>query len=139
MAVKAAVLGYKELIGEGEPPAPAATTTAEGEEAAEATETPAPTPDIKLYTLQKPQGEIPSWEVDSLLRQDLEALLASSSDSDDDDDSLLYRLEEYIPDGLYDYYDSARDWIVETLKTIGVIKKSAAAHDGPREFVRLFR
>jgi protein kinase C substrate 80K-H len=137
MAVKAAVMGYRELVGKMEEPAdmPVAETTPEGGAEGEAQVQEKKEPEVKLYTLQKPDGEIPSWEVDNIIRQDLESLLVSSSDSDDDDEEgLLYRLEEYIPDALFDYYDGAREWLVAALQGAGILKKRKdVVNDGPRE------
>lgn len=91
MSLKAAVMGYRELVGKVETP-PAAEKpegeAAEGE-ATEVTKEPeTKESEIKLYTLQKPEGEIPRWEVDQLTRQDLEALLADDGDDDNDNEGL---------------------------------------------------
>lgn len=49
----------------------------------------------------------------------------------------VYRLEEYIPDSMYEYYDAAREAVVSVLMSMGVLKKHAIAHDGPREYLAL--
>lgn len=44
----------------------------------------------------------------------------------------MYRIEEYIPDALYEYYDLARETLVTVLKSAGIVKRTAT-HDGPRK------
>lgn len=52
---------------------------------------------------------------------------------------IVYRLEEYIPDALYESYDAIREFTVEWLIRLGIISKGAkyvsktSASDGPRE------
>ncbi|CAK9780364.1 hypothetical protein CC85DRAFT_287897 [Cutaneotrichosporon oleaginosum] len=111
MAVKAAVVGYRELIGDAEP---------EGEE----------TPEAKLHTVRAPDEHLSGFDVERVVNVDLESLLVDEA-ADDDDDGLLYRLEEYIPDSLYEYYYSAREAFVGALTSMGVLKKDVVAHDGP--------
>lgn len=137
MAVKHAVINYKELIGRVEVPE-TPKEGVEGEEANAEAQVEGGEPEAaaaKLNHIRNPDGEIPNWQVDDVLRQDLEGLLVSNDgDDDDDEDGLLYRLEEYIPDSMFEYYDTAREAIVSWLTDFGVIKRKQVAADGPREF-----
>jgi hypothetical protein len=50
----------------------------------------------------------------------------------------VYRIEEYIPDSLYDSYESIRDFAIDWLIRLGVIGKGgkvvkSGVADGPRE------
>ncbi|BEJ14197.1 hypothetical protein CspHIS471_0313710 [Cutaneotrichosporon sp. HIS471] len=117
MAVKAAVVGYKELIGDVETP-----EAADGEEKE--------TPEAKLNTVRSPEEHLSGFDVDRVVNVDLESLLVDDV-VDDDDDGLLYRLEEYIPDSMYEYYFSAREALVDILTNMGVLKKTAVINDGP--------
>jgi protein kinase C substrate 80K-H len=51
----------------------------------------------------------------------------------------VYRLDDYIPDALFDSYDAVRNFAVEWLIRLGVIDKGSkpasrsGAADGPRE------
>ncbi len=113
MAVKAAVVGYRELFG---------VVEAEGV---------GDKPEAKLHTVRAPDEHLSGFDVERVINVDLESLLVD--EGDDDDDGLLYRLEEYIPDSLYEYYFSAREVFVGALTSMGVLKKNVVAHDGPRE------
>lgn len=136
MAVKHAVIRYKELIGraDAEEGSQEATTT-EGAEGAAETQAPAePTQKLNMYRtdLDVPMDE---GEIVRLQQTDLESLLVSDDGDDDyDEGGLLYRLEEYIPDSLFDYYDTARETVVSWLTTAGIIKAAQSHHsnsDGP--------
>lgn len=100
MAVKAAVVGYRELTGQV-PDSSSETTEVkveEGEEPVEGEfitgdeEDDTPEAEPMLYALKNPDGAIGEWELNHLLREDLEGLLQkdgeSSSTDDDDEDSL---------------------------------------------------
>jgi protein kinase C substrate 80K-H len=119
MAVKAAVVGYRELIGDVE---------AEGE---------GDKPEAKLHTVRAPDEHLSGFDVERVINVDLESLLVD--EGDDDDGGLLYRLEEYIPDSLYEYYFSAREAFIGALTSMGVLKKNVIAHDGPRESPQIFK
>lgn len=50
----------------------------------------------------------------------------------------MYRIEEYIPDSLYDSYESIRDLAIDWLIRLGVIGKGGkvtkpSSSEGPRE------
>ncbi|TXT10626.1 hypothetical protein VHUM_02131 [Vanrija humicola] len=117
MAVKHAVIRYKELIGRAD---------AEAEEGSQEK--------LNLYRTDL-EVTMDEGEITRLQQTDLESLLISDDgDSEDDDGGLLYRLEEYIPDSLYDYYDTAREAVVSWLTTAGIIKAAQTHHsnsDGP--------
>lgn len=109
MAVKAAVVGYRELTGQipgahsdstevkQEPEEPV-----EGEFITEVSDEEAEAPEAEplLYALKNPDGAISDWELNHLLREDLEGLLQKDTDltaSEDDDEnslreSLFYQL-----------------------------------------------
>lgn len=100
MAVKAAVVGYRELTGQV-PDSSSETTEVkveEGEKPVEGEfitgdeEDDTPEAEPMLYALKNPDGAISEWELNHLLREDLEGLLQkdgeSSSTDDDDEDSL---------------------------------------------------
>ncbi|WVR03133.1 hypothetical protein IAU60_000123 [Kwoniella sp. DSM 27419] len=121
MAVKAAVVGYEELTGAAAPQ--------EGQEVK---------PDVNGAgpgAVEDKEEEITNWELDELDRKDLEALLLSDltdvSDNDDDDDDieggLLWKIDEYIPDSLYDSWESVRDTAIDWMIRFGLIGKSRAA------------
>ncbi|KAK4686760.1 protein kinase C substrate 80K-H, partial [Tremellales sp. Uapishka_1] len=109
MAVKAAVVGYEELYKTEE------TKPDEAEE------------------------EITSKELDDLEKKDLEGLLLSgledNEDDEDEESDILYRIDEYIPDVLYDSYESVRDLAIDWMIKIGIIgrgaKGSARSAEGP--------
>lgn len=142
MAVKAAVVGWHELSGTGSHNGEAEATEVKEEAAEGATTTTA--------TEEEKEEEITDQELDQLERKDLESLLLSDSSSDDDDQdegsgvreylsqsSLLlpakniglvmqvYKIDEYIPDILYDSYESMRDLAIEWLIRVGIIGKGA--------------
>lgn len=88
MAVKAAVVGYKELIGAQEDAQAVPETEDEGiqgEEVEEAKVEPKVEP--KLNTVRDPDGHLANFDVDKIVNMDLEGLLVSD-DSDDDDEGL---------------------------------------------------
>lgn len=100
MAVKAAVVGYRELTGQI-PDSASESTEVKQEEGAEPVEgvfiteqedDETPEAEPLLYALKNPDGAISEWELNHLLREDLEGLLqkdtASNSSDDDDEDSL---------------------------------------------------
>ncbi|KAI5451340.1 hypothetical protein NCC49_001934 [Naganishia albida] len=103
MAVKAAVVGYTEKYG--------ASTgeQAQGEE----------------------QGDevVSEEELDELEKVDLDSLLMSGESfpdaSDDSHESALYRIDQYIPDALYESYESVRDALLMWLIRFGLIGKQA--------------
>ncbi|KAK1921369.1 glucosidase II beta subunit-like-domain-containing protein [Papiliotrema laurentii] len=119
MAVKAAVVGYEEFLKGDEP-----TTPAEGEDAPSV-------PDI--------EEEITDRELDEIDRKDLDGLLLSEMIGEDDDEEeggILYRIDEYIPDALYDQWESVRDFAIDWMIRIGFLgrgSKAAAksASEGP--------
>ncbi|GMK53438.1 hypothetical protein CspeluHIS016_0100240 [Cutaneotrichosporon spelunceum] len=123
MAVKAAVVGYRELIGDG-----GEAAEAEGEDKQDIKENTAP--ETRLNTVRAPDEHLAGFDVDRVVGVDLESLLVDDV-SDDDDDGLLYRLEEYIPDSMFEYYFSAREALVSALTNMGVLKKSVVVNDGP--------
>ncbi|WWC67263.1 uncharacterized protein I206_101171 [Kwoniella pini CBS 10737] len=120
MAVKAAVVGYEELSGISPTP---------GEESEG---------DVKE---EPKEEEIKEWELDDLQRKDLEALLwehspADEEDGDEDEESgLLWKIDEYIPDSLYDSWETLRDLTIEWLIKLGLSGKSkivkGSAAEGP--------
>lgn len=137
MAVKAAVVGYEELTKPFE-------EAVEGESAQ--TET--------------TEEEIEDKELDELERKDLEGLLMSDVDGelDEEDDTedvglcmfaqhpllrsisrvpadttrTVYRIEEYIPDGLYDQYEVFRDTILDWIIRIGLVGKGGKTGSSPK-------
>ncbi|WWC57645.1 uncharacterized protein I303_100177 [Kwoniella dejecticola CBS 10117] len=120
MAVKAAVVGYEELSGKSSIPGEGA----EGE--------------VKE---EQKEEEIKEWELDELQRKDLEALLLESSAADDDDahdeddeeGGLLWKIDEYIPDSLYDSWESLRDLTIEWLVKLGLSGKKKVAKSNAAE------
>ncbi|KAK8844712.1 hypothetical protein IAR55_006562 [Kwoniella newhampshirensis] len=126
MAVKAAVVGYEELTGVAAP--------TEGEEPS-STETP-----VKQEEEDK-EEEITEQELDEMERKDLEGLLLSdieesTDDDEEDESSLLWKLDEYIPDSLYDSWESVRDIAIEWMVRLGLAGKNKLASktsstDGP--------
>lgn len=152
MAVKAAVVGYRELTGQvpGESSEStevkqeegAGAETGEGGEGVEGefiTDDEDETPEAEplLYALKNPDGAVSEWELNHLLREDLEGLLQKdgsdpASADEDDEDGLLYKLEEYIPDSLFEYYDAVRVGLVDLLTSAGVLRRRevALAEDG---------
>ncbi|KAL1408832.1 hypothetical protein Q8F55_005646 [Vanrija albida] len=134
MAVKHAVIRYKELIGraEAEEGSQEATSSESAEGTAE-TEAVEPTQKLNLYRSDL-EVTMDEGEIARLQGTDLESLLTDDSDDEDDEGGLLYRLEEYIPDSLFDYYDTAREAVVSWLTTAGIIKAAQSQHsnaDGP--------
>lgn len=146
MAVKAAVVGYEELTK----PFDEATEVAEGE---------APSAGVG-------EEEIEDKELDELERKDLEGLLMMDVDGETEDEEaeedlgireslttlqymleaeeIVYRIEEYIPDALYEQYESLRDGILDWIIRIGLVGKGSKApskpssNDNPRK-LRRFR
>ncbi|WRT63265.1 uncharacterized protein IL334_000168 [Kwoniella shivajii] len=127
MAVKAAVVGYEELTGKAVPK--------EGD-------SPEVKPDVENIKTEQGQGEvkeneeeIKDWELDELQRKDLDSLLWESGDdndnNEDDDDEeengLLWKIDEYIPDSLYDSWESVRDLAIEWMIRLGLIGKKKAS------------
>ncbi|ORY27327.1 glucosidase II beta subunit-like-domain-containing protein [Naematelia encephala] len=101
MAVKAAVVGYEELtkVPEGEPH-PAEEGTEE---------------------------EIEDKELDELENRDLEGLLLADMGDEGGDElneGLLWKIDEYIPDSLYEYWSAVRDTAIDWLIKTGLIGKS---------------
>ncbi|OCF38619.1 protein kinase C substrate 80K-H [Kwoniella heveanensis CBS 569] len=136
MAVKAAVVGYEELTGTA-----AARSSGEGEEVK---------PDVQKDTQEDEEEEIKDWELDELDRKDLEALLLSditevsgndNGNEDDLDGGLLWKIDEYIPDSMYDSWETVRDTMIDWMIRFGLIggkskagskaKTSGGAADGP--------
>ncbi|WVW81324.1 hypothetical protein I302_103315 [Kwoniella bestiolae CBS 10118] len=115
MAVKAAVVGYEELTGK------AAASPSEEEK-----------PQVDQPP-QEQEEEIKDWELDELERKDLEGLLwqAGPEDEGDDDDEeeggLLWKIDEYIPDSLYDSWEGVRDTAIEWMIRLGLIGKKKAS------------
>ncbi|KAJ9094012.1 hypothetical protein QFC20_006992 [Naganishia adeliensis] len=102
MAVKAAVVGYTEKYGK-------ADESAEKEE----------------------EGHVPVSEedLDELEKVDLDSLLMSGESStpgaEDDHETALYRIDQYIPDALYESYETVRDALLVWLIRFGLIGKTA--------------
>ncbi|KAJ9101143.1 hypothetical protein QFC21_003361 [Naganishia friedmannii] len=131
MAVKAAVVGYTEKYG-----APGETTTTNEDE-----ETPSDDPAEREDEGSLPPGGgggVTEQQLDELETLDLEALIVSA-DSDvggaggegesdaEGHEGALYRIDQYIPDALYESYERARDHVLTWLIRFGVIGKGAAA------------
>ncbi|WWD22735.1 hypothetical protein CI109_107228 [Kwoniella shandongensis] len=128
MAVKAAVVGYEELTGAAAPTEGEEPTAIEGE--------------VKQEEEEK-EEEISDNELDDLDRKDLEGLLLSDigeslddEDDDEDESSLLWKLDEYIPDSLYGSWESVRDIAIEWMIRFGLAGKNKSASktssaDGP--------
>ncbi|WVQ82852.1 hypothetical protein IAT38_004987 [Cryptococcus sp. DSM 104549] len=122
MAVKAAVVGYEEITG-----ARAVEGDSEG--------------DVKKEVAED-EEEITDKELDELEKKDLEGLLLSdigegSTDDEDDDDStsLLWKLDEYIPESLYDSWESLRDLAIDWIVRLGLAgkpKSKGTTADGPQ-------
>jgi protein kinase C substrate 80K-H len=136
MAVKAAVVGYEELTKSFD--------EVEGEEPQGETEV---------------EEEIEDKELDDLERKDLEGLLMSDVDGEDDEADeendvglrkrdnfgrppelmmAVYRIEEYIPDSLFEQYENLRDLALDWMIRIGLIGKGDKGHvkstsDSPRK------
>ncbi|KAJ9126072.1 hypothetical protein QFC24_002344 [Naganishia onofrii] len=134
MAVKAAVVGYTEKYS----PQPIEETS----------ETPTENPTSEQN--QQPEDEqslpvVTEQELDELEKLDLEALIVSA-DSDvggtgegqgegdaeghegaRESSVTVYRIDQYIPDALYESYESLRDHVLTWMIRFGVIGKSAAA------------
>lgn len=61
-----------------------------------------------------------------------------------DADALVYRIEEYIPDALYEQYESFRDGILDWFIRIGLVGKGSKAppkpstSDSPRKLQALY-
>ncbi|KAL7424783.1 hypothetical protein Q5752_000467 [Cryptotrichosporon argae] len=104
MAVKAAVVGFQELMG---------LTDANGEGG-----------DVKPDVVEHGQPEIEDREIDEVLGVDLDNLLLTAEDEVEEKESLLYKIDEYIPDSLYEYYDAARDAAIDLLIRIRWIGKA---------------
>lgn len=85
MAVKAAVVGYKELIGASDGPEKPDEIEAEGEKAGEFAAVEGEV-GPKLNTLRDPDGRLAGFDVDRIVNTDLEGLLVD--DGNDDDESL---------------------------------------------------
>ncbi|OXH18910.1 protein kinase C substrate 80K-H [Cryptococcus neoformans A1-35-8] len=126
MAVKAAVVGYEELTGikyrEGESEGEMEVKKEENEE------------DDK-------EEEITEEELEALEKEDLEALLLSDTtdgeeeDEEDDGTSLLWKLDEYIPDSLYGSWEHVRDVAIDWMIRFGLAGRSKAktsSGDGPQ-------
>lgn len=133
MAVKAAVAGYEELTK----PFDEATEGAEG--------------DVKPAEVA--EEEIEDKELDELEKKDLEGLLLMDVDGETDEDSeedlgicehqrlfgpvspaelsAVYRIEEYIPDALYEQYESFRDGVLDWFIRIGLVGKGSKAPPKP--------
>lgn len=103
MAVKAAVVGFRELTGQVPDSGDTSDATeVKQEEGAEAEgvegefitddDDEAPEAEPLLYALKNPDGAISEWELNHLLREDLEGLLQKDTEStaaDDDDENSL--------------------------------------------------
>lgn len=114
MAVKAAVVGYTELTA----------IAGAGESAAESDQGQEVKPDTESVE------DITDRELDDLDRKDLEGLLLSEDVEDDDDDGeggILYRIDEYIPDALYDSWESVRDFAIDWMVKVGFLGKGSKA------------
>lgn len=83
MAVKAAVVGYKELIGAADGPEKPDAIEEEGEAAGE--EKPDVEVEAKLNTVRDPDGRLAGFDVDKIVNMDLEGLLVDDGDDGDDD------------------------------------------------------
>lgn len=130
MAVKSAVVGYEEITK-----FPVVESDAEAEAEAE--------------------EEIADKELDDLERKDLEALLLM--DSGDEVEGTeeggicecfvkttligsVYRIDEYIPDALYDSWESVRDFAIDWMVRVGILDRGAKGAskpsngEGPRKY-----
>ncbi|WWC90142.1 uncharacterized protein L201_005075 [Kwoniella dendrophila CBS 6074] len=137
MAVKAAVVGYEELQGltssYTSTPEEGDSLTSQNEEQHQVSE--------PIEVKQEEEGEegkqveepeIQDWELNELERKDLESLLLEVEPEDEDDDegeegSLLWKIDEYIPDSLYDSWESVRDLAIEWMIRLGLIGKKKAS------------
>ncbi|KAJ9118653.1 hypothetical protein QFC22_003873 [Naganishia vaughanmartiniae] len=130
MAVKAAVVGYTEKYG---------TTTSDVEQTAEEpSENPEAGAEADQETSEPAVDLVSDQALDELEKLDLEALVVSA-DSDmggagagvesdaEGHEGALYRIDQYIPDALYESYESLRDHVLTWLIRFGVIGKGAAA------------
>ena len=54
----------------------------------------------------------------------------------------MYRIEEYIPDSLYDQWETVRDLAIDWLIRLGLVGRAAKGksdgHDAPRQLHRMF-
>lgn len=147
--MKAAVVGYEEL-------------TKPFEEATEGDEGGASSNEVA-------EEEIEDKELDELEKKDLEGLLMMDVDGETEDEeaeedlgicesiahyclpvnqadthALVYRIEEYIPDALYEQYESFRDSILDWFIRIGLVGKGSKApskpssSDSPRKLYVIF-
>lgn len=104
MAVKAAVVGFRELTGQLPDSGDSSDSTevkqeegaeaegVEGEFITDDDDDEAPEAEPLLYALKNPDGAISEWELNHLLREDLEGLLQKDTEStaaDDDDENSL--------------------------------------------------
>ncbi|GFZ44630.1 Alpha-glucosidase 2 subunit beta [Saitozyma sp. JCM 24511] len=121
MAVKAAVVGYGELLN---PP------QADGTDGT----------DVKVEEGSEGVG-IEDRELDELERKDLEGVLLADlegmeTEAVDDGAGLLWKIDEYIPDALYDSWETVRDLAIEWMIKLGIVGKGAKSggattSDGP--------
>jgi protein kinase C substrate 80K-H len=143
MAVKAAVVGYEELTKPFE-------EVSDGNE--EETK-------VDVEKVEE-EEEIEDRELDELEKKDLEGLLMADVDGEVDEagdeeddvglrrysfslvqarvDGSVYRIEEYIPDSLYEQYENLRDLALDWFIRLGVIGKGdktshKATSDSPRK------
>ncbi|RXK36650.1 protein kinase C substrate 80K-H [Tremella mesenterica] len=108
MAVKAAVVGYEELT---KPPEPTGSTD-----------------DSSDYT-EELEEEIGDRELDELERKDLEGILLTDiSESDwetEEEAGLLWKIDEYIPESIYESWEVVRDASIDWLVRLGIIGKGS--------------
>ncbi|ORX35023.1 glucosidase II beta subunit-like-domain-containing protein [Kockovaella imperatae] len=108
MAVKAAVKGFEELSK--------AADVVEGDIEGDTEAS------VEVYE------EIQDNELDELERKDLDGLLLMDDldmDDDEGDEGLLYKLDEYIPDSIYEYWATIRDLTIDWMIKLGLIRKSS--------------
>ncbi|GHJ89304.1 hypothetical protein NliqN6_5706 [Naganishia liquefaciens] len=118
MAVKAAVVGYTEKYVK-----PAEAVEAAQETSAEHTQ-----------EEESPEVGVSEQELNELEKLDLDALLMSGESwgtgvgadgEEDEHEGTLYRLDQYIPDALYESYETLRDNILVWLIRFGLIGKAS--------------
>ncbi|KAJ9110673.1 hypothetical protein QFC19_001502 [Naganishia cerealis] len=118
MAVKAAVVGYTEKYGK---------PVEQGSDAS-------PSPEMTEQDAQ--DSPVSEQELDELEKVDLDALIMSVDswglDTDaegeaDQHEGALYRIDQYIPDALYDSYENLRDSVLTWLIRFGIIGKGVTS------------
>ncbi|KAG8985108.1 hypothetical protein FRB90_004932 [Tulasnella sp. 427] len=130
MAVINTVKAWKKMKGEVDEPAEGA----EGEQTSTDNAS-AKDKDAEVDTMVGTESEDAvwtEWEIKGLTERtdyvslllDHERHLAQSLDAGDQVKSLLYSIEEYLPGALLPTYEYAKETLIESLQTLGIIPKS---------------